>query len=213
MELSIEDLPEVDRATKCALPLIFTSSEHPEYPGIRATSTALRYGRETVFVTAAHVVARNADRTTIELALGFRGEPLRCGIRDAVKPRPTGDEDAALCDFAVLRPVSSPSFIEGDSEAHDISRFARMAAAHPKSLFAMCGYPSGHPSGNIIDYSAHTITFGLQLAIGTYRGPSPFKGHHTLDVDTAQTGGPDGFSGGPVFRLLFDEERQTWIPA
>jgi hypothetical protein len=103
--------------------------DHPEYPGIRGTCTALRYGQEFIFVTAAHVVERNDNRTIIEVALGFGGEPLRCRIRDLLKPRPSHEEDEAVCDFAVMRPVFVPAFVEGESGARDIARFARMSAA------------------------------------------------------------------------------------
>jgi hypothetical protein len=72
--MELRDNPELERATRCALPIIFTLLDHPEYPGIQGTCTALRLGGETIFVTAAHVVAGGNTRTTVEVGLGFGGE-------------------------------------------------------------------------------------------------------------------------------------------
>jgi len=210
MKPSIRDMPGVERAAKCALPIIFTSLDHPEYPGIRGTCTALRFGEASVFVTAAHVLAHNDDRTTVEVALGFRGEPLRCRIGKVLKPRPAKEQFEAVCDFAVMLPASPPAFVEGDSAPYELVRVAKMDAAPNESVFGVFGYPRASSDRNVIDYSARTLTFGLHVAIGTYDGPSTLNGHHMLDLSTEEIGGPSGFSGGPVFRLRFESE--TWIP-
>jgi hypothetical protein len=39
------------------------------------------------------------------------------------------------------------------------------------------------------------------------------NGLHTLAVSTAGTWGPNGFSGGPAFRLLRDGDTGPWTPA
>ena len=213
VQLTIQDMPEVERAAKCALPIIFTSLDHPEYPGVHGTCTALRFGADSIFVTAAHVVANSDDRTMVEVALGFRGDPLRARVREILKPHPTEEQHEAVCDFAVMFPVSPPAFVAGDSDAYDLARVAKMDAAPRKSLFGVFGYPRSYEDRNIVDYAAGTVTFGLHLAVGTHEGPSSIKGHHTLDVSTAEIGGPNGFSGGPVFRLLFDKASGAWTPA
>ena len=87
VQLTIQDMPEVERAAKCALPIIFTSLDHPEYPGVHGTCTALRFGADSIFVTAAHVVANSDDRTMVEVALGFDGIG-----RDPTTPRPESIE-------------------------------------------------------------------------------------------------------------------------
>jgi hypothetical protein len=81
-------------------------------------------------------------------------------------------------------------------------------------LFCACGYPQASER-NVIDYAARTITVGLHIAIGTYDAPSPsaFTGHHMLDVSTEEFGGPNGLSGGPVFRLFVDETSGMCIPS
>lgn len=213
MELSIRDMPEVDRAARCALPIIFTSLDHPEYPGIQGTCTALRYRDQVVFVTAAHVVDGSDDRTVVEVGLSFKGEPLRSRMREILKPHPTTDEFEGICDFAVMLPVSVPSFVSGESEAYDLARVARMDAAPPDSVFGMCGYPLGYKDRNVVDYEERRATFGLHLAVGAYAGPSSMLGHHTLKVSTGEIGGPNGFSGSPVFRLLRDQTTGSWSPA
>ncbi len=143
----------------------------------------------------------------------FRGDPLRARVREILKPHPTEEQHEAVCDFAVMFPVSPPAFVAGDSDAYDLARVAKMDAAPRKSLFGVFGYPRSYEDRNIVDYAAGTVTFGLHLAIGTHEGPSSIKGHHTLDVSTAEIGGPNGFSGGPVFRLLFDKASGAWTPA
>src|SRR5438105_11344393 len=190
VQLTIQDMPEVERAAKCALPIIFTSLDHPEYPGVHGTCTALRFGADSIFVTAAHVVANSDDRTMVEVALGFRGDPLRARVRGILKPHPTEEQHEAVCDFAVMFPVSPPAFVAGDSDAYDLARVAKMDAAPRKSLFGVFGYPRSYEYRNIVDYAAGTVTFGLHLAIGTHEGPASIKGHHMLDVSTAEIGGP-----------------------
>ncbi len=212
VQLDAGEIPELVRAAKCALPIIFTSADHPAFPGIRGTCTALRSGSRSVFITAAHVVVRNDERTAVEVALGFRGDPLRCRIQKVWKPDPAEEQYDAVCDFAVMLPAAAPSFVEGDSDAYDLARVAKMDAAQHKNLFAVCGYPSSYADRNVIDYEARSVTFGLHVAIGTYEAPSSMKGHHVLEVSTAEIGGPNGFSGGPVFRLLFDKAAGTWTP-
>lgn len=211
-QLSIQDMPDVERAAKCALPIVFTSLEHPEYPGIQGTSTAVRFGPDAVFLTAAHVLAGNTERTIVEVALGFRGEPVRSRIGKVLKPRPADARYEAVCDFAVMFPQAPPSFVQGDSAAFDLARVARMDAAEPESLFGVFGYPRAHEDRNVIDYAARSLTFGLHLAIAKYEGRSTIAGHHSLRVSTAEFGGPNGFSGGPVFRLLLDEANGAWTP-
>lgn len=208
----LRDMPQLERAAKCALPIIFTSLDHPEYPGTQGTCTALRFGDETVFVTAAHVVGRNNERTAIEVALGFRGEPVRCRIGKVLKPRAAEEQFEAASDLAIMIPASPPAFVEGDSAPYELVRVANVDAAPLGSDFAVFGYPRASER-NVIDYAARTLTFGLHLAIGSYDGRSPFKGHHMLDVSTAEIGGPAGFSGGPVFRLLGGAERETTTPS
>jgi hypothetical protein len=88
-----------------------------------------------------------------------------------------------------------------------------MEAAPFQAVFAVAGYPSAYLDRNHFDYESHRITFGLHVAIGTYAGPSTFAGHHVLDVSTAESGGPNGLSGGPVFRLLHEPATDTWTPA
>ncbi len=212
VQLDARRIPELVKAARCALPIIFTSGDHPEFPGLRGSCTALRSGNATVFVTAAHVVANNDKRTVVEVGLGFRGEPLRSRIREMLKPRPAEEQYDAVCDFAVMLPAGAPAFVDGDSEAYNLARVAKMEAAQYKNLFAVCGYPSSYADRNVIDYEARSVTFGLHVAIGTYEAPSSMKGHHVLEVSTAEIGGPNGFSGGPVFRLLFDRVAGTWTP-
>jgi hypothetical protein len=211
--MELRDNPDLERATRCALPIIFTSLDHPEYPGIQGTCTALRDAGDAIFVAAAHVVARCDSRTIVEIGLGFRGEPLRARIRQMLKPRPTGERYDAVCDFAVMFPDNSPAFVAGESDAYDLARVAGLDAVPRGSLFGVCGYPSSYSDRNVIDYDSRTVTFGRHLAIGSYEGPSTITGHHVLQISTAEIGGPNGFSGSPVFRLSAAQERGTWAPA
>jgi hypothetical protein len=207
----LRDMPLLQQAVSCALPIIFTSLDHPEYPGMRGTCTALRFSNETVFVTAAHVIGRDNERTAVEVALGFQGDPVRCRIGRILKPRPSEEQFEAASDLAIMIPVSTPAFVEGNSAPHELNRVANLEAAPRGSVFCVCGYPVASEH-NVIDYASRTITVGLHVAFGTYAAPSQFKGHHMLDVSTAEFGGPNGLSGGPVFRLLRDEDG-TWSPS
>ena len=206
----LRDMPQLQRAARCALPIIFTSLDDPEYPGTHGTCTALRFGDETVFVTAAHVMRGNNDRTVVEVVLGFQGEPVRCRIGKILKPRPAADQFEAASDLAIMVPSSPPTFVDGDSAPYDLIRVTNLTAASRGSPFAVFGYPQASDR-NAIDYATRTLTFEVAVAIGTYEAPSTFSGHHMLDVSTQDIGGPSGFSGGPVFRLFRDGE--TWTPS
>jgi hypothetical protein len=206
------DVPDLERAAKCALPLIFTHQDHPEYPGTQGTCTALRAGNQTYFVTAAHVVNGCSPHTLVDVAVGFRDRQERCRIGTILVPKPASEEFEAVCDLAIMRPVTVPAFVPGHSESYDLARVVRMTSVPDKAPFAMCGYPSNAPGCNTFDYIERRITFGLHAAVGTYAGQSPIVGHHLLEVSTAHCGGPNGLSGGPVFRLVQEASTGTWEP-
>src|SRR5207237_8236074 len=105
VQLTIQDMPEVERAAKCALPIIFTSLDHHEYPGVHGTCTALRFGADSIFVTAAHAVANSDHRTIGEVALGFRGDPPRAPVRGIVQRRATEAQPEAAGDVAGRVPL------------------------------------------------------------------------------------------------------------
>ena len=211
LQLSVADMPDVDRAIHCALPIIFASEESPAFPGIKGTCTALRYRNECVFVTAAHVVQGNDCNTAIYVPLGFSASEARCQIKQILTPR-AADPNAPT-DLAMMRASAAPDFVGGESSAFPVPPFARMDLVPPKALFAVSGYPLDCADRNCVDYDARTILFGKQMALGTYDSRSPMNGLHMLRLSTADTGGPNGFSGGPVFRLLHDQETRTWTPA
>lgn len=207
-------MPSLQRAASCALPIIFTCVDHPQYPGMHGTCTALRFSNETVFVTAAHVIGRDTERTSVDVALGFQGEPVRCRIGKILKPRPAEERFEAASDFAVMIPLEAPAFVAGASAPLDLNGIANLAAAPRGSVFCVCGYPKAS-EGNVIDYGARTVTVAPHVAFCTYDGPaeSAFDGQHMLDISTADFGGPNGLSGGPVFRLRRNEESETWAPS
>ena len=66
----------------------------------------------------------------------------------------TEEQYEAVCDFAVMFPVSPPAFVAGDSDAYDLARVAKMDAAPRKSLFGLFGYPRSYEDRNIVDYAA-----------------------------------------------------------
>ncbi len=209
--MSVEDMPDVLRELQCALPIMFVSEACPDAPGVKGTCTALRFRNECVFLTAAHVVDRNDLQTAIYVPLGFAGSEARSRIADSRRPRAIGPDIPV--DLAIMRPVMPPEFMDGESSAHTVPPFARLDRASPEALFAIAGYPLDVADRNWVDYDARTIRFGKQVTIGTYDAPSAMKGLHTLKVSTGDTGGPNGFSGGPVFRLLHDPAAGTWTPA
>jgi hypothetical protein len=197
-------------AAECALPVMFVRSECPDAPGVMGTCTALLFRNEYVFVTAAHVVARNDSETAVYIAMGFSESEVRCQIAQALKPRAAAPEIPD--DLAVMRPTELPAFVGGESRAQSIPPYARVNQAPRGAAFAVVGYPLDAPDRNIVDYDARTLRFGKQVAVGKYDGPSTIKGLHTLKVSTAETWGPNGFSGGPAFRLLDDADTGILIP-
>jgi hypothetical protein len=164
-----------------------------------------------VFVTAAHVVEGNDWQTTIYVPLGFSGSEVWSRIGQLQNPRAA--DPAAPVDLSIMRPVEGPAFVDGESDAHVVPPFARMDRVPQGAMFAVAGYPLNPVDRNCVDYDARAIQFGKQVVIGTYDAPSRMKGLHTLNLSTADTGGPNGFSGGPAFRLLHDPETGMWTPA
>jgi hypothetical protein len=211
IQISVKDMPDVDRRAKCALPIIVSALDHPEYPGIHGTCIAVRHGAQTAFLTAAHVV-RVTDGTRIQIPLGFGASRSLCEIREVVFPVPSVERYESACDVAAMLPVSQPLFIDGQTEPIDLLKVARVEAARPNSLFAIAGYPRSLPANNLIDYDLRTVSFSLYHGLGTYAGPFQFDGCHTLDVSTVEVGGPQGLSGSPVFRCLLNDDG-SWSAA
>src|SRR5947207_3491786 len=176
-------MPQLQRAARCALPISFTSLDDPEYPGTHGTCTALRFGDETVFVTAAHVMRGNNDRTVVEVVLGFQGEPVRCRIGKILKPRPAADQFEAASDLAIMVPSSPPTFVDGDSAPYDLIRVTNLTAASRGSPFAVFGYPQASDL-HAIDYATRTLPFGLVVALGTSVVTATVIGHTILDDTT-----------------------------
>ena len=193
---------------------MFASSDFPTVPGLRGTCIAVAHKGEVAFVTAEHVTRGVEPGTRIAVPLGFGESQSIVEIAEVLTVSPSGPEYEDACDVAVLKPSSTPAFVEDESLAVDLAIGANMATAETgKSLFAICGYPRNHPNGNMIDYERRAADFVLFHAIGAYAGPSPLPGCHQLDVSTAQVGGPDGFSGGPAFRIWLSGEAWQGILA
>ncbi len=207
------DMTYVSQAATCALPVMFVSKETPGFPGVDGTCTALRYRNEIVFVTAAHVIERSDQHTAIYVPLAFSGSELRCQIGRVLKPRAAEEHRDAPVDLAVMFPIAGPGFADGDSSACGVPPYADMERVARDRPFAIAGFPLDAPDRNTVDYDGGLVRFGKQVAFGTYETPSCMTGLHTLTVSTAGTWGPNGFSGGPAFRLLRGGGTGPWKPA
>jgi hypothetical protein len=207
IDLSVKDMPAIDRLCRCALPILFWIDDAPKAPGIRGTCIAVELEGKVVFVTALHVMkGSEPQRGHIAIPLGFGGakQPhIEIAEVFAHLGPPPAYEDAF--DIAVLVPATPPPLVVGESLALDLTFGATMdTATVGKTVFAVCGYPRNHPNGgNMIDYDRLAASFFTLHAIGIYAGPSPMLGCHQLTVNLESVGGPDGFSGGPVFRAEF----------
>lgn len=209
--LTAADLPHVLRQLECALPVMFASAISPDAPGISGTCTALRFRNEFFFVTAAHVVERNDWQTSVYVPLGFSASETRVRIGRGWKPRAAAPHVPE--DLAAMRPATPPAFVDGESSAHVVPPIANMDRVSQGARFVVAGYPLNAVDRNYVDYAARVLKFGKQVAFGTYDGSSPMAGLHTLKLSTAETGGPNGFSGGPAFRMLHDPITSAWTLA
>jgi hypothetical protein len=210
MQLSLEDLPSVDRALNCSLPVYMFSPDYPEYPGNSGTCFAVRYGGRVVLVTARHVIQGNPPHC-IAAPLGFDREvsfKRRHGLfipSQILYPAPADADDSDLdrFDLAVLLPATEPEF-GPEVVALEIETIARMSKVPKKCLFAVAGYPRTDVAMSV-DYENRQLQRNRYATPGTYIGPlSSSQGCHTIEVDCSDIGGADGLSGSPVLRMAFD---------
>src|SRR6266849_4999344 len=108
--LTVKDFPEVDALCKCALPIIFTSLDAPNFPGIHGTCFAVQFAAKVVFLTARHVV-RAIDRTRIQIPTGFNVTQLVSEIAQIIYPVSNDPRFEEACDSAILVPAAAPEFV------------------------------------------------------------------------------------------------------
>ena len=204
--VSAQDLPALDRALKCALPIISIDPEFPDVPGLIGTCCAFRVRGSIVFVTAAHTLKRlNFAETRLEVPVQFgegRSEVARIG--QVLTPEPSAQVHEDVCDFSVMLPVQElrvPSSVE--FHAVDLAEIPEADRAPKGSDLAFAGYPLGN-DGNTVEYGSSPVRVHAHLfhGFGRYAArPSWGEGLHTMRVDTSAVGGSNGLSGGPVFLL------------
>lgn len=181
----------------------------PEYPGIWGTAFAISYYGQIVFLTAKHLL-RGIDEQLVVSVPTLYGRWVEIEM-EAVSFRSTCDpEFSDVTDVAILyMPTSATSTADG-TDLYPAGEFAvDMAVAPTGCPLVVRGYPREHP-GNFVNVDERGLKFHAYSAQGYYRGPSGLNGMHKIDIDLTEVGGPQGFSGSPVFApVLRDGE---WWP-
>ncbi|SRR5229473_5563510 len=212
VSMSVRDMPLVDLACKCALPIVLSAIETPDYPSLLGTCFAIQAHENVLFVTAGHVVRDVSPETTrISIPLGPGRDWPSAEIAKLVRPVANEGFESAL-DLAIMVPTGVVAPSSGDFVPCSIERVANMAAVPTTAMFVVAGYPGGHPAGKGVDYDQRGIHVTRFISIGTYVGKSDLRGCHRLKLSTVIAGGPAGLSGSPVFRALHNEDG-SWTPA
>jgi hypothetical protein len=217
IQMTVRDIPVVDRMLECALPIVFTDPDYPDYPGIQGTCFAVRYRGRVGFLTAGHVVGgaeRAVAQSVVQVPLSFNERPSAAGIAHVITRRTNVPDLEDVCDIALLVPQGEVAFVAGESAPIEIDRVADMRVARPRSLLAVRGYPNRHPTKNRVDYDLRAIDLMAHSNLGTYVGPAQgMPGCHTMNLDSRSVGGANGLSGGPVVKAIIDTETRAWDAA
>jgi hypothetical protein len=197
-----KDIPALDQALSCSLPMIFRDAEHPDYPGISGTASAVSYRQQTVFLTARHLMKSVDENVAISVPTGFGGLSTACDIDSVDYRRPDDPDFDDVSDVAILHPRDPPQFRAGSSCAYDLEGLVVNFPIAPGTLLAVRGYPRDDPR-NFVDCESGKFNFLGHAVLGRYRGPfGEVVGCHSMDADTREVGGSQGFSGGPVFGVI-----------
>jgi hypothetical protein len=209
VELSVRDLPTVNRALRCAMPVLLWDERHPEYPGAKGTAFAFRYKGVVALMSAEHVVRDAPERgicipTFTTSALTFEtGEGLLKAAGVAWLPVMDQD-DTDQFDLALL-PLKEKS--PRGVYPLELSRIANLRTATAETLFAMAGYARSDQMLQF-DYEGGALNWNPSFHLGTYAGAAPDRKHcHLINLNTEWIGGPDGLSGSPVLRVDFARGR------
>src|SRR4051812_13759536 len=110
--LSIKEMPEVDALSKCSLPIVFTSRDAVDFPGIKGTCFAVRVNGRDLFVTARHVVPpEQISENTIDVVTGFGKQRATARIAQVLYPEPAHPDFEAALDLALMLPAGTPTYV------------------------------------------------------------------------------------------------------
>lgn len=197
MRLSVEDIPAADRLLCSALPIVHW---HAEFPGIGGTCFPVRWRGAVVFLTAGHVVA-SSRASDVRVITRFAGGGHMVEIRDIERPGVKDPEDPDWLDFAILVPKQGTLDESYDVANEDVS-FVDFNRVSQSGLFAAAGYPLAMGR---VDYASVAIDNGCFITPAKYVGRASSSHCHTITMDEAVPGTPDGMSGGPVVALALDD--------
>src|SRR5262245_2351564 len=76
---TVQDIPALDEALLCSLPMLLRHAETPEYPGICGTASAVSYKQQTIFLTARHVTKVD-ENVAISVPTRFGQASMACEI-------------------------------------------------------------------------------------------------------------------------------------
>lgn len=71
---TVRDIPALDQALFCALPILFRHVEHPDLPGtLWGTATAVSFKGRTLFLTTRHQTNSVDEGSQLLVVTGFGG--------------------------------------------------------------------------------------------------------------------------------------------
>jgi hypothetical protein len=193
IQISVEAIPLVARKLTCALPLLLRASSAPDFPGMVGGCFLVRARGRLLALTAWHNVRALEGPGTILVPAGWK----RSGFIEWVDLYgPASDRPDDLADVAVLLAAEN-TVLGGDVEPLDAEPFmiANLdeVEGDGNTLLAVRGHPTAAGS---IHYDEFTISTGVMIAPGFYRGPAD-PHLHRMAVDTSRFA-TRGFSGSPV---------------
>jgi hypothetical protein len=208
VHLSVDQLPEVDRALKCARPVLHVVPGLEQYPGIEASCFLVRYKGRLIAVTAWHVVKDMALPRAVAIPRRLGGPIEYINFALAVGPknvrttdRKTGTDEEDVALFLAEDDLD----VGGDAIDLDSTELADIDKCCPgESILATHGYPK---DGQKIEYPEEDGQVGNTKTLATIM-PGIYEGKlhgrvHTMACDLSEYSDnewrrPAGVSGSPV---------------
>ncbi len=218
---TVEDMPRVNRDTRCVFPRYTPNRDLPEYPvSSWGSAFALNYYGRVVFVCTAHQGGvEELDIHTKDGLAFVRVETVKLDVPEELMAGRDFDlliKDERRFDIFIIVPTE-PLPSNSRIVAPSFEGYIRPAMLDGGELFAVPGCPH---SDNEIDYDTVHISETTWIVLGKFQGS--LHGHPSCYTIDFEDGLEDyqGMSGSPVFRCFYDShwaegqevDEMAWVP-